>query len=389
LERYLPDEITEIDVLSHTEGEKSIKYEKIGKVHIFRLFDSLSLFSRNIAFSKIILKIVNTRPDLVHLQYSTIPSGRYGGLLGESLFIVLALLKLMGIPLYITMHSIWLPDQAEERVYEKTNSKYLSKLARWYLKGFTYLVGMFSQKLFLLVNKRDSKLTEEFCRAYHIPRSRIKEEIHGIWVEKEIVTTALEKNSKRMVCLGVMTPSKGYEYTIEAMKQVLKKFPESSLVIAGSPPPTNKDEGKKYIDKLRDRISKYGLEGSVRIEDRYLSDEEFVEYIRTAAIVILSYSRTVGGSGIIHKAMMYKTPIIATGSGLLFEELSDSISIVPPMNVDALANEINKILGEKEYGTALIRKYDRYISEHDWSVVTRNYYVEYTKKLKLKRTKPI
>jgi glycosyltransferase involved in cell wall biosynthesis len=380
LERYFSSEITEISVLSHTEGEESNKYEKNGKVQIFRLFDSLSFLSRNLAFAKIFLKIRSIHPDLVHLHYSTIPNGKYGGLLGESLFILFLLLKIMRVPSYITMHSLWLPEQAEERMYEKTKNKTLAKLARSYLKMFMYLFGRLPQKLFLLVNIRGSTLTKEFCRAYHIPLWKVREEIHGVWVEKEPVIKDSEKNSKRLVCLGVMTPSKGYEFTIKSMKQVLKKFPDSSLVIAGSPPPSNYNEGKKYIDKLRNTITEYGLENSVLIEDRYLSDHEFVEYVSTAAIVLLSYSRTVGVSGIMHTAMQYKVPVIATGSGRQFEELSDFISIVPPMNADALAQEITKIFASMEYRTSLVRKYERYLSDHNWSVVARENYEEYIKK---------
>lgn len=285
----------------------------------------------------------------------------------------------MRIPLYITLHSLWLPDQAEERIYEKTKKRFLSKLARWYLKFFTYFFSRFPQKLFLLVNIRGSKLTEEFCRVYHISRSRVKEELHGVWIERTPLTSQM-KNSNRFVCLGAMNPSKGYEFTIKAMELVLKKFPESSLIIAGFTPPTNYEEGRKYIDKLRNIINEYGLSDSVILEDRYLSDDEFAEYVRTSAIVLLSYSRTVGGSGIMHMAMTYKVPIIATGSGLHFEELSDLIPIVPPRNPNALANEIIKILSSVEYRKSLVRKYEGYITEHDWSVVTRDNFEEYVKK---------
>jgi len=363
------------------EGRESSYFEKKGKVQVFRLFDSLR-FSRNFAFVKIFLKIINIHPDLVHLQYSTIPNGRYGGLLGESLFILFLLLKIVRIPLYITFHSLWLPDQAEERIYEKTRKKFLSKLAKWYLKIFTYIFSRFPQKLFLLVNIRGSRLTQEFCRVYNIPHSNVKEEIHGAWVEKTPSGSEIKK-SNRMICLGVMNPSKGYEFTIKAMKQVLKKFPESSLIIAGSAPPTNYDEGRTYIETLCNIVKEYRLSNSVFIEDRYLSDDEFNEYLRTSAIVLLSYSRTVGGSGIMHKAMSYKIPIIATGSGLHFEELSEFISIVPPRNVDALASEIIKILGSEKYRTTLVKNYERYISEKDWSVVTKDIFNEYIKKANL------
>ncbi len=321
---------------------------------------------------------MNLHPDLVHLQYSTIPNGRYGGLLGESLFILFLLLKLVHIPLYITLHSLWLPDQAEERIYEKTKKKILSRFGRWYLKIFTYLLSRFPQKLFLLVNIKGSRLAKEFCRAYHIPKSRVKEEVHGVWVEKTPFGSE-KKKSNMLVCLGVLNPSKGYEFTIEAMRQVLKQFPESSLLIAGSAPPTNIDEGRKYIEKLRSMVKEYRLSESVIIEERYISDDEFNEYLSCSAIVILSYSRTVGGSGIMHKAMTYRVPIIVTGSGLHFEELSQFIPIVPLRNADILANEIVRILDSENYRTSLIKNYERYISDHDWSLVTKSNFDEYRK----------
>src|SRR6185503_9946245 len=147
LERFYPDEITEINVLTHTEGIKTNQHETKGKVRVFKLFDSLS-FSRNLAFAKILLKVIRIHPDFVHLQYSTIPNGRYGGLLGESLFVLFLFLKIMRIPLYITLHSLWLPEQAEDRINEKSKNKYLSKLAKWYLKIFTFLFSLFPKKLF-------------------------------------------------------------------------------------------------------------------------------------------------------------------------------------------------------------------------------------------------
>jgi glycosyltransferase involved in cell wall biosynthesis len=388
LEKYFAKEISEIHVLCHSEGEKSNKYEKNGKVQIFRLFNSLSFLGRNFAFIKIFLKILDIRPDIVHMEYSTIPNGRYGGVLGESLFILFILLKLMRIPSYITMHSLWLPDQAEDRMYEKVKNRAAAKIAKAYLKIFMYLFGRLPQKLFLLVNIRGSSITKEFCRAYHIPLERVKEEIHGIQVQQGTVRTALAINSRVMVCLGVINPSKGYEFAIMAMKYVLEKFPDSSLIIAGSPPPTNYDEGRKYIQKLHDTITECGIYKSVRIVEKYLSDDEFAQYVRTAAIVIVSYSRTVATSGIMNAAMMHKVPAIVTGSGIHFEELSDFISIVPPRNPQALAEEIIKILGSKDYREILINNYERYLTDHDWRLVTRDIYEEYVINQQPKRTNP-
>jgi hypothetical protein len=58
----------------------------------------LSLWDRNIAFLKLFTRIRNIQPNVVHLEYSTIQNGRYGGILGESLFVLLLLLKLRSVP---------------------------------------------------------------------------------------------------------------------------------------------------------------------------------------------------------------------------------------------------------------------------------------------------
>jgi len=166
------------------------------------------------------------------------------------------------------------------------------------------------------------------------------------------------------------------------MKTVLKKIPDASLVIAGS---TISSEGKEYFKKLRHMSSELSLEGSVKIEERYLSESEFTRYITTAGVVILPYVRALGASGIMSLALSYRIPVIAAGSGPLFEEVSDIVSVVPPMNAEALANEITRLLGSVEYRTTLLRNSEKYISEHDWAVVAREIYEEYIKKINVNK----
>ena len=385
MEHFLQNEIREIHVLSHAEGNKLKGSEKRGRIQVTRLYDSLSFFGRNCAFAKILLKIMSIRPDVVHLQYSTIPDGRYGGLLGESLFILFFILKILRIPLYVTQHSVWLLDQAHERIYEKTGNKTLTRLGMWYFKAFTHFFGIMPQKLFLLVNIRNSELTKRFSQEYNIPMEKIREEVHGVWVNNDVGMTKDTKDGK-IVCLGVINPSKGYEFTIQAMSSVLEEYPQASLVIAGSPPPTNYYEGKKYIRRLMEMINELKLQHSITIEDKYLSDEEFAGHIRTANLVVLPYSKVVGASGIMHLAMRYRVPIVVAGSGLLFDELSEFVPVVPPMNPKALSNEIIRILSDRHYCTLLVDKYNRYLMDHNWQGVTKNIYEEYTRATKTGRT---
>ena len=383
LQTYLKKEFTEIHILSPLDDKE--RKENIstndGKVKVYRLFDSHSLFDKSISFLKLFRKIKQIHPDIVHFYYAPIPKSKFGGLLGEPLLILFLMLKIIRIPFFVTLFSVWYPDQIEPRAYELTKNRLLSKLAKQYFKALMYFFGKLPNRLFIIVTAKNSKIIRSFSQAYHIPSDNVKEELHGIWRYDKLAKGNIELNPKRIVCLGFIVPNKGYEYVLLAMNTVLKKIPDASLVIAGS---TISVEGKEYFKKLRRMSSELCLERSVKIEERYLSENEFTRYITTAGVVILPYVRALGASGIMSLALSHRIPVIVAGSGPLFEEVSDIVSVVPPMNADALADEIIKLLGSTEYRTTLLGNSEKYISEHDWAVVARETYEEYIKQINIK-----
>lgn len=284
------------------------------------------------------------------------------------------MLKIIRIPFFVTLFSIWYPDEVEKRAYELSRNKILSKLAKHYFKMLMYLFGILPEKLFIMVSSKNSKLTQAFSDAYHIPPKQLKEELHGLSRIDELSESGSESDSKKIVCLGFIVPNKGYSYVVMAMKKVLEKIPDASLVIAGS---TFSQEGKEYFKRLHNMVSENSLEKSIKLEERYLSQHEFTEYIKGAGIVIVPYLKVLGVSGIMTLAISHKIPVIATRSGALFEEISDIVSVIPTGNDCAIADEIIRILGSKEYRTRIVSNYERYIADHDWAVVTKDNYQEY------------
>lgn len=377
LETHLDDKISEIHVLSHDDGMGRKLSDIDGKkIKVYRLFDSKKFFSKNLSFIKIFRKIRQIRPDVVHFHYPPIPKSRFGGFLGEPLLILFLLLRMSNTPFIVTLHSIWCPDQVENRAFELTGNKILSKMAKHYFKMLMYFFGILPDKLLLMVTSKNSRLTQAFSDAYHIPPKKLKEELHGLTRINGQDETNRENYSKRIVCLGFIVPNKGYSYVINAMKRVLEKIPDASLVIAGS---TFSQEGKMYFKELRKLVSQNSLEKSVKLEERYLSQREFTDYVKNAGIVIVPYLRVLGVSGIMTLAITYKIPVIATSSGDLFEEISDIVSVIPPEDDLALAEEIIKILGSNENRMRVTGNFERYIANHEWAVVTMDNYQEYLK----------
>lgn len=379
--------MSEIFVLSHREGKQYLDdFVSDSKLKVYRLFDSSDNIQRYFAFLKIFKKIKKLKPDIVHFEYPPKVKNRFGGLLGEPLLLLFLLLKIEHVPFFVTLHSIILPRDVEFRTYEMTGSNLLSKLAKYYFYIIMYLLGTMPQKLFLLVTHKNSKLITLFSKSYGIPLEKLREELHGLSLEHNDSSRSGDTKNiarpKRLVCLGFISPTKGYEHIISAMKIVSEKHPDSSLIIAGVPV---SEEGKKYTEKLKNLIQQFSLNKSVTIEDRYLSDKEFKNYVRTAYAIILPYSRVMGASGIMTLAISNQIPVVAAASGPLFEELADTLVVVPPSDHEALAEEIIRLLEDKQYRKILTDKYQKYIVDHDWSLVVRAIYEEYVKGAQLKQ----
>lgn len=379
LKRYVADQISEIHVLSHNRNsvaEKKQSNSSTDDLKIYRIYNTSNSISKNLSFLKIFIKILQINPDVVHFEYSPLPKpkGYYGGLLGEPLLILFLMLRLIRKPFIVTLHTMWWPDQVEERFAELTGRKLFSKPARYYFEFFTYLLGSLPHALFLLVPKSNPKLLEKFAKTYHIRPDKIREELHGMWLSDNNSDKRSGPISKKIVCLGVMSPVKGYEHVIRAMKDVIKKHPNSFLLIAGA---AISEEGKNYIKKLQSLVSEYSLDDCVSIEERYLSDSEFDEQIKSAGIVVLPYNKSISASSIMSLAITYRVPIIIGNTGPWFEQLSDLFPASPKFDHDILAQNIIKTLDSEAVRDELVKRYGDYFSENDWSLVVKSLFREY------------
>jgi len=125
---------------------------------------------------------------------------------------------------------------------------------------------------------------------------------------------------------------KGVDVLIEAMPKVLRSR-TVTLVVAG--------EFYEPVDPLKARVKELGLEGRVRIYDRYVPDEEVGDLVAAADCVVLPY-RSATQSGVVLVAYAGGCPVISTAVGGLPEVVDDGVTgfLVPPENPDALADAI-------------------------------------------------
>lgn len=408
--KYHSDDLESINVLTYDDTSQNNDYKIIReeipnkgheKIHIFRLYDSANRFAKQMSPIFILNKIAVLKPNVIHFEVAQTPRGRFGGLMGEPLLLLFLFLRLKRLKVFVTLHSIWLPSQVKERISEITKNKLFKKIIYQYFKLFTKCLCFFPNKTFLLLNSDDSKIYQDFRLSYKISSKKLGKEIHGLWfsndndgskmgdkAQKTGEYVAYENNqiinSSRplLFCPGFIKPSKGYEYVIMAMKDVLDRFPTTSLLIYGAlaPGTIHKNE-KEYVDNLKKLVVKNALEKNVDVKVIFLTNEQLNENIPRSSIIVLPYSNVVGASGVLHLAMSLKKPVILSGSGPLFEELKNIVPVVTPRDSKALAKKIIEMLENTSYTLGVVKNYDQYLISHDWETLSKKLFIEYRRGL--------
>jgi glycosyltransferase involved in cell wall biosynthesis len=130
---------------------------------------------------------------------------------------------------------------------------------------------------------------------------------------------------------GLIGPSKGIEYGIDAISQISMEYKDVLYLIIGETHPALKDEGKAYRDKLEELVETLDLRENVVFVNQYLSKDEIVEYLQLSDIYMTPYlgkdqavsgtmAYAVGyGKAIVSTPYLYAKEMLSGGRGLLAE----------------------------------------------------------------------
>jgi glycosyltransferase involved in cell wall biosynthesis len=144
--------------------------------------------------------------------------------------------------------------------------------------------------------------------------------VFGQFSERRALTKAaartqlgLSPHRNLVLFFGLIRPYKGLAFLIDAIPGVLKEL-DCGLVVAGE----FYDDKAKYTALIEAR----GLREHVRLEDRYISNEDVAVYFSAADVVVLPYVEA-SQSGIVPIAYSFDTPVISTRVGGLPEAVLD------------------------------------------------------------------
>jgi glycosyltransferase involved in cell wall biosynthesis len=149
----------------------------------------------------------------------------------------------------------------------------------------------------------------------------------------------LPADARVALFFGFVRPYKGLGYLIDALPRVLRDVPAAHLLVAG--------EFWQPADEYGRRAAELGVGERVRLDDRYIPNEEVGLYFAAADVVVLPYVEATQ-SAVVSLAAQFGRPVIATETGGLPESVVDGETglIVPPADSAALAAALVRVFTE-------------------------------------------
>ena len=146
-----------------------------------------------------------------------------------------------------------------------------------------------------------------------------------------------------LLFLGRINEKKGLYDLFSPMKNILKYFPNTRLVIAGG----------GELDSMSKAVVQHGIDANVSFIG-WVSGEEKERCVEGAGIMVLPSHFEAFPVSIL-EAMAYGKPVVATKVGAIPEIVSDGVHgyLVPPRDPSALADALIRLLSKPEIASEM------------------------------------
>ena len=195
--------------------------------------------------------------------------GIYGGPAGSHL---LALLKEVRMPVVTTLHTILSePDAAQRKVMKELAAR--------------------SDRLVVMAHRGAEILRE----IYDVPDTKIDIIPHGIpdlpFIESSYYKEQFGVEGRQvLLTFGLIGPSKGIEYVIEALPEIVRQHPNVVyLVLGATHPHLMAREGEQYRLSLERLAEERGVQEHVIFYNRFVSLDDLKEFIGATDIYLTPY----------------------------------------------------------------------------------------------------
>ena len=235
--------------------------------------------------------------------------GLYGGNLGEFLLGFLALLEK---PFIIRFHTV-LPTPDPQRLI------------------LVQKISLLADRIIVMTSNSARLLTTD----YQLDSEKIIIIPHGTPDNSRINPDQLKfkydlTNNQVLTTFGLLSPNKGIEKGILAMKEISAKIPKAIYIVLGlTHPNLLQQEGEKYRNYLQQLIDENNLQENVRLVNEYVPTKMLMEYLALTDIYLFtSRDPNQAVSGTFIYAMSAGCPIISNSFVLAKEMLDENTGII-------------------------------------------------------------
>ena len=153
----------------------------------------------------------------------------------------------------------------------------------------------------------------------------------------------LDRAAPVLVTVANFVPMKGHRWLLEAMPRILARFPDATVVLAGSGP---------GLEAARERVAAAGLAPRVRILG---ARADGVDLLALSDVVVLPSVAAEGLPITILEALALGKPVVATRVGGIPEAIQDGETglLVPPGDPQALADAVSALLADPARAAAM------------------------------------
>lgn len=319
---------------------------------------------------------MSKRVDIVHIQHEYL---LYGGPYHSGFFPMLPLLlRLFGKKVVITMHSVVPRFFLKRSFFEKYGAgQKLFALKRLFAIAMTRLSVIFSSRVIVHTEVAKNTLTKDYgATAEKIQVIPLGIDLHSFRYTRKDAKRRLGLDGVDVLLFfGFIHPGKGVENAFRALPKILKKYPNTKLIVAGTCHRNLNSKGRAYINYLERLSESLQLKHSVQFTNEFVPDNDVPLYFAAADICILPYTEQgiVGASAVLSMAASYGKPVVASKI-YRFSDVVDGENglLVPCGDVDALAEAVIDLLSDPSLQKKISQRLRRLARRNDWKNVSRS-----------------
>ncbi len=187
---------------------------------------------------------------------------------------------------------------------------------------------------------------------YRVPTEKIEVIAHGTpdfpFVEPDQAKEKLGFSNRTVILtFGLLSPSKGIEFVIDAMPAILNSCPDAVYVLLGATHPNLvREQGEAYRDSLVARARNLGVEDHVVFRDQFVDLPTLVDFIAMCDVYVTPYlNESQMTSGTLAYSFALGNAIVSTPYWHAEELLADGRGILVPFaDSQAIGDEIAGLL---------------------------------------------